>query len=303
MSTLAAGEIAIEEPRGRIDYDESGAGPTVVLVPGSCSTGAAWRPIIAQWEGRYRCVTTSLSGYGGTAERRTARDASIAHEAEILETVILRAGGRAHVVAHSFGGIVALAVALRKRVTLDSLVIAEAPAAELLRSVGEQAHYQAFRAMTESYFDAFCDGDMEAIGTMIDFYGGEGTFDSWPARVRDYAVATTSVNIRDWATVYSFPLTPTLLAPIAVPALVLWGGESHPAVQHANQLLGQCLAGASCGPVDGAAHFMISTHAEDVARRVAAHIDRATHASQGELVATHLREREFVQPRALWVAA
>ena len=266
-----------------------------MLVPGSCSTGAAWRPIIAQWEGRYRCVTTSLSGYGGTAERRTARDPSIVHEAEILETVIRRAGGRAHVVAHSFGGIVALAVALRKRVTLASLVIAEAPAAELLRSVGEHEHYQAFRDMTEAYFDAFCDGDTEAIGTMIDFYGGAGTFDSWPARVRDYAVATTSVNIRDWATVYSFPLSPSLLAAIDVPALVLWGGDSHPAVQRANQLLGQCLEGASCGPVDGAAHFMISTHAQDVARRVADHIDRVQRNSRGEPPALGLVPR--VEPR------
>jgi len=32
----------IEDEFGRIDYDESGQGLTVVLVPGSCSTGAAW---------------------------------------------------------------------------------------------------------------------------------------------------------------------------------------------------------------------------------------------------------------------
>ena len=63
----------IEEARGNIDYEESGAGPTIVLVPGSCSTGAAWRPVIAAWENRFRCVTTSLPGYGGTAERRTRR--------------------------------------------------------------------------------------------------------------------------------------------------------------------------------------------------------------------------------------
>ena len=37
----------IADTRGPIDYDESGEGPTIVLVPGSCSTGAAWRPIIA----------------------------------------------------------------------------------------------------------------------------------------------------------------------------------------------------------------------------------------------------------------
>ena len=94
----------IEDARGRIDYDESGDGATVVLVPGSCSTGAAWRPVIAAWKGGFRTVTTSLSGYGGTAERRSARDASIDHEADIVEAVVRKAGGPAHLVGHSFGG-------------------------------------------------------------------------------------------------------------------------------------------------------------------------------------------------------
>jgi pimeloyl-ACP methyl ester carboxylesterase len=59
----------IEDAPGRIDYDEHGTGPTVVLVPGSCSTGAAWRPVMAAWNGQFRCVTTSLLGYGNTVER------------------------------------------------------------------------------------------------------------------------------------------------------------------------------------------------------------------------------------------
>src|SRR5215469_17525154 len=100
----------IEEPRGRIDYAETGDGPTIVLVPGSCSTGAAWRPVITAWQGGFRCVTTSLLGYGRTTERRTQLDADIAHEAEILEAVIRRAGSPVHLVGHSFGGLVSLAV-------------------------------------------------------------------------------------------------------------------------------------------------------------------------------------------------
>jgi len=274
MSKSIAEETGINEPRGRIDYAACGSGPTLVLVPGSCSTGAAWRPMIAQWEGRFRCVTTSLCGYGGTDERRTARDPSISHEAEVLESVIRRAGGPVHVVAHSFGGIAAIAVALRRRVPLASLTIAEAPAATLLEAMNEPAHHQAFLDMTGAYFEAFCDGDSEAIAAMIDFYGGVGTFASWPERVRAYAVETTSVNIRDWASVYSFALSPALLAAIDVPALVLWGARSHPAARRANELLGRCLRGASFTAVAGAAHFMISTHAGEVARLVAAHIDR-----------------------------
>src|SRR3712207_880968 len=104
----------IEDALGPIDYDEHGAGPTVVLVPGSCSTGAAWRPIMAAWNGQFRCVTTSLLGYGKTAERRTEADPSILHETTALETAIRRAGGPVHLVGHSFGGLVALVLALHR---------------------------------------------------------------------------------------------------------------------------------------------------------------------------------------------
>jgi pimeloyl-ACP methyl ester carboxylesterase len=142
----------IQDEHGCIDYDESGVGPTVVLVPGSCSTGAAWRPIISRWRNSFHCVTTSLLGYGRSTERRTAFDADISHEAEILESVIRRTGRPVHLIGHSFGGPTALAVALRNEVPLLSLAILEAPAPEILRNAGEHEHYHSFREMTKAYF-------------------------------------------------------------------------------------------------------------------------------------------------------
>jgi pimeloyl-ACP methyl ester carboxylesterase len=264
----------IEDDRGCIDYTESGAGPTVVFVPGSCSTGAAWRPILAQLGNGLRSVTTSLLGYGGTVERRTLRDADISREAEILEAVVRRAARPVHLVGHSFGGAVALTVALRKRVPLRSLTIIEAPVPELLRHAGEHRHYRAFRKMTDAYFDAYRAGETAAIASMIDFYGGAGTFAAWPERVRRYAIDTTPVNILDWACAYDFQLTPVCLANIDVPMVVMWGGVSHPAMRRANELLAQGIAGASMVTVAGAAHFMISTHAPGVASVIAQHVAR-----------------------------
>jgi pimeloyl-ACP methyl ester carboxylesterase len=263
----------IEDERGRIDYNESGTGPTMVLVPGSCSTGAAWRPVIAQWNNGFRCVTTSLLGYGGTGERRTALDADISHEAEMLEAVIRRANAPVHLVGHSFGGLTALAVALRKQVPLRSLTILEAPAPEILRHMGEQQHYQAFRQMTDAYFAAFRAGESTAIERMIDFYGGAGTFAGWPQRVRDYAVATTPVNMLDWASAYGFALTPALLACVETPTRIVWGGLSHPAIARANLLLGRYMPNASVATIDGAAHFMIASHAKWAAAMIAAHVE------------------------------
>jgi hypothetical protein len=70
--------------------------------------------------------------------------------------------------------------------------------------MGEHRHYGAFREMSDCYFRAFDAGEENAIEQMIDFYGGAGTFAGWPQRVRDYAVATTAVNILDWRTAYGF---------------------------------------------------------------------------------------------------
>jgi pimeloyl-ACP methyl ester carboxylesterase len=257
-------DIVIEDKRGCIDYDESGEGPTIVLVPGSCSTGVAWRPIVSQWKDGFRCVTTSLLGYGGTAERRTALDVDISHEAAFLEAVIRRTACPVHLVGHSFGGLTALAVALRNKVPLLSLSILEAPAPEILRQMGEHRHYGAFREMSDSYFSAFHAGERAAIEQMIDFYGGAGTFAGWPQRVRDYAVQTTPVNILDWRTAYGFLPTSAALAAIDVPTLVLWGGKSHPAIQRANELLARFTA-AKVVMMSQAAHFMISTHPREIA--------------------------------------
>lgn len=265
----------IEDVRGPIDYDEVGTGPTIVFVPGSCSTGAAWRPVIAAFNSQFRCVTTSLLGYGGTVERRTAHDPSISHETDALKSVIRRAGGRVHLVGHSFGGLVALAVALLNEVPLASLAIVETPATQLLRERQEDQHYRTFRQMTEAYFADFEGGNVEAIAAMIDFYGGAGTFASWPPRVRAYAIETTPVNILDWASGYGFPLSAALLATIKIPLLVVRGGASPPAVQRANALLSECASGAALATIDGATHFMIATHANEVAHLIAQHVQHA----------------------------
>jgi pimeloyl-ACP methyl ester carboxylesterase len=264
----------IEDTHGPIDYEEQGAGPAIVLVPGSCATGTAWRPVIAALNGRFRCITTSLPGYGSTAERRPAGDPSIAYLAEAIEAVVHRAGGPVHLAGHSFGGLVALAVALREKVPLASLAIIDAPAIRLLLDDGELDHYRAFRAMTDVYFAAFQSGEAEAIATMIDFYGGPGTFASWPERVRAYAIKTTAVNSLDWASAFEFSTPPASLIGIRAPVLVVRGGAGAHPVQRANALLCERI-GATLATVDGAAHFMIATHAEAVGRLIAEHVDGA----------------------------
>jgi len=264
--------VMIEDALGPVDYEEIGRGPTIVLVPGSCSTGAAWKPVITALNGSYRTIATSLPGYGASAERRTGTDQSISLVASAIETVIRHAGGPVHLVGHSFGGEVGLAVALRGQVQLNSLTILEAPAPGMLSTFKRRDHYNEFRAMTSAYIDDYRSGNTEAIASMVDFYGGPGTFASWPSAVRGYALKTTTTNILDWASAYASEPDPSALAELTLPVLVAVGENSHPAVVEANSLIAKAIPGVTFATIAGATHFMTATHAGAVAILIAQHI-------------------------------
>lgn len=134
---------------------------------------------------------------------------------------------------------------------------------ELLRDGQELPYYASFRRMTDRYFAEFEAGNREAIATMIDFYGGPGTFASWPTRVRAYAVETTPVNIFDWASAYSFPLSMAALAEINIPALVVCG-EASPEARKADHVSREYGRGASMNAV-----YDMRTHCGPKPRRQA----------------------------------
>jgi pimeloyl-ACP methyl ester carboxylesterase len=262
----------IEDPRGRIDYDEQGTGPTILFVPGSWGTRSAWRGVIAPLADRFRIVTTSLLGYGNTEERRTLDNASIDREAEILEAVFCRAGGAIHLVGHSYGGVVCLVVALRGAVQLASLTVIEPTNFSLLRRCGEIELYEQVRALGDAYAEAYRNGEGEAARHVIDFYGGSGSFDAFPQRMRDSIIATTAVNILDWISGMGFDQELTAYASITVPSLVIRGECGHPAVRRTAEILSGAISKSALVTVPSASHFVIATHASEVARLIEEHV-------------------------------
>jgi pimeloyl-ACP methyl ester carboxylesterase len=233
---------------------------------------------MAALDGRFRCVTTSLLGYGGTAERRGDGDLSADREAEIVEAVARRAGGGPlHLVGHSWGGVACLATAMRGRVAIASLALIEPVAFGLLARFGEHALDGDVMAMRDGYIAAYRSGEQEAARRVIDYYGGGGSFDAMPQRMRDFVVATTPANVLDWQS--GFDPAPSEYAAIGVPCLVLRGGDGHPALARTAELLCQCLPKASLATVPGATHFMMATHPAEVAGLIGEHAARAASSS------------------------
>jgi pimeloyl-ACP methyl ester carboxylesterase len=262
----------LQDKHGSIDYSEEGAGPTIVFVPGSWATGSAWRGVIAELNGRFRTVTTSLPGYGGTRERRTTADTSVDLQAEIVEAVIRRAGGPVHLVGHSFGALACLDVALCGIVPLMSLTLIEPVAFGLLRQQGELALHEQFIAMREDDIRSVEGGDMEAARWVIDYLGGHGSFAALPPRMREYMVKATATHVLDMRSGFD-PLL-SALANIVLPTLVILGERSVPSLQRSAEVLSGALANASLRTISEAGHFMTATHTTQVAELIGDHVLR-----------------------------
>ena len=86
-----------------IDLVTSGTGHSILFVPGSFSTPAAWKSVQEKLPQKYRFLTTSLCGYGKNTETRTLNDYSINHEIDVLNNIIDQIQEPVHLVGHSFG--------------------------------------------------------------------------------------------------------------------------------------------------------------------------------------------------------
>ncbi len=254
------------------EYTETGAGPVILFLPGSFGTAAGWKPVIGHLGDGYRIVTTSLLGYGATAELRPDGNSTMTQQVDLIDRIIDRIGTSPHVVGHSFGGLSAIVHALTGRHRPASLLLVEANPLGLLRRSGHFEHYAMFESMTRVYFADFARGDDHAARHVIDFYGGAGTFDAMPPKVRSYVVATTAVNVRDWSSGTSFEPTRETLRSIAVPTTVVRGGDSHPAMLKIAELLHEAIPGAQLVTIEGGSHFLPSTHSAEVAALVRRHV-------------------------------
>ena len=255
-----------------VEFNDRGHGPALLFIPGSFGTGAGWKAVIDGLGAGYRVVTTSLLGYGGTRERRPPGNATMQQQTEVLDAILARIGAPVHVIAHSFGGLAALAQALHGHRKVQSLTLVEANPLGILKTAGDSDLYAMFGAMTRTYFAAFDAGQPDAARHVIDFYGGAGTYDAFPPKVRDYIVATTASNIRDWSSGTAFEPPLSDYAKISAPTLVMRGGDGHPAMRRIAELLAATIPGAHMETIRGGSHFLPASHPADVVQLIKGHV-------------------------------
>lgn len=251
-----------------IEYAEQGQGPAILYIPGSFGTGAGWRQVIAGVGEGFRHVTTSLLGYGATAERRSIEDPQIAVQVDAIARTVAKIDQPVHLVAHSYGGLCALAFALGHKSLIKSMVLVEANPLDVLRQTGDSELYEQFRTTWMAFFRDFDNGVRDCARRVIDFYGGKGAFDAFPEKVRSYVIDRTPTNVLDWRAGVPFAPPLSALEALDIPTTVVRGGNGHPAMLRIAEILSDRLPKASMVTIAGGSHFLPASHPNEIARLV-----------------------------------
>ena len=113
--------VGVAEADGcRLAYTVTGGGPPVLMIQGVGVCGSGWRSQVEGLADAFTCLSFDNRGIG--ASQPFAGELTVPRMAEDSRGVMDAAGwASAHVVGHSLGGLVALALALEHRRRVRSL--------------------------------------------------------------------------------------------------------------------------------------------------------------------------------------
>lgn len=270
------------ELRGkRVEFLEQGAGEPVILLHSSASSGAQWRALAQGLSNRYRVLAPDLYGYGGTGMtgamgKRGGALFSLAHEAEIVRALLERAGGRAHLVGHSYGGAVALHVALRHGASVLSLALIEPVAFHLLREneAIDAAAFAEIAAVAARVNRAWIDGDHAGgMARFVDYWSGPGAWATIAVAKRAALAARLEKVALDFQAAFDEPTRVQDYWPLFMPTLLLQGSASPLPTRRICGQLARVIPDSRLEVIEGAGHMLPLTHGERVNALLAAHLD------------------------------
>lgn len=260
----------------RIGYDVSGRGPAIVFLHCTAASRGQWSELRRAYEARWTTVAIDLHGHGDSHPWHGRRGLRLADEAAAVAAVLARLDGPAHVVGHSYGGAVALNLAL-SGVPLASLTLVEPVAFHLLRdgAAATASLVAEVATIAGAVADGVRSGDhAAAMATFVDYWSGAGT---WAAMREDRrpAVARMAPAVAlHFGAAMGDAARLADCARLDVPTLVLAGDRTRaPAAAIASRLAG-AIPGCHARIVAGAGHMLPRTHPDPFLRALGAHLER-----------------------------
>lgn len=256
-------------------YDSSqhraSARSTVICLHASGGSGAQWKALDQRLRGNFNVLTPDLHGHGAGPAWNGAPADIVATDAARIAKLAANASGDVHLVGHSYGGAIALRVALYHPESVASVAVYEPVALRALFDYDRQhraaVEVAAVAATTRRELDA---GNAErAAQHFVDYWSGAGRWTSLVPQGRATIAERMPVILAHFTSLSSDVVRLWDYANVHQPVLYLTGEETRVSVRRVAELLQYTLPDVESIPMGSMGHMGPMTHADAVAQRIA----------------------------------
>ena len=256
-----------------------GAGDPVVCLHSSTGSHAQWRTLSDAIAGRCATIAPDLHGHGRSPAWPAHVPSSLHADAHGASGCWPTDHGFAprgvHLVGHSYGGAVALQIALCQPRRVRSLTLYEPVPFGMLRerapadpALGE------IEDIARSVAALLRGGDPEgAARIFVNYWGGAMSWEAMGTAQRAAVLARIGTVPRHFAALFRATWSARLLACLTMPVLLIHGANTRAPARRVAGLLGDALPRALRVEIAGAGHLGPMTHAPRVATAIVRHLE------------------------------
>ena len=235
-------------------FEDKGQGPPIVLVPGSLSDLRIWLNQTPALSVHNRVIAYSRRYNWPNSAPGQDADGSMARQVDDLSALIKGLGiAPAHIVGHSYGGSIALFLAVSHPEVVRTLVLAEPRADAVLENLpGAEADLKAFQNFGAAVQQALASGDAERIVNTLAGFVAPG--DTLPAEIHNMFVSNVPAFRVERKSPFTFSCKDA--GRIVAPTLVLTGDRSPGVYRRTADAVAHCVARGELATIPRASHPM-----------------------------------------------
>ena len=228
----------------------------------SLASSRAWLPMMAEFEQELSSTAIDMPGHGRTEMPVAGVDLQV-QAANASIALIEQADGPVHLIGHSYGGTVALRIAVERPDLVRSLVLVEPVFFAILDDAGNP-EYARLMEVEHSFGKYLETGDLpRATEAFVGVWGVRNEWQNMPDERRQKITSRIwFISMQADSIIHRNAVRISLqdVKKIQVPTLLMRGSESPEIVHHINDTLCSAMQNAQQTVVKGAGHMVPLTH-------------------------------------------
>ncbi len=242
----------------------------IVCLHSSASSGRQWQALAAWLAPAVHLHAPDLLGYADDEAWPTGWPVSLAEEAARLEPLLDADPGGVHLLGHSYGGAVALELALRRPARVRSLTLYEPVRFGLLLSdpAGPAGAEQILGVARRIQLLVLSGRRHEAAAFFVDYWSGSGSWAALGSRPREHIARRMPKVQAEFEALFADRVPAAHFAALPMPVTLIGGRRSPLPARQVLERLAALLPQADAAWIDGVGHLAPVTRPGPVAARL-----------------------------------